>query len=50
MRDIASFVEPGKHILLKPNLLTAASLRDIYNDPEVVHYMVELVKDVGGKP
>jgi uncharacterized protein (DUF362 family) len=50
LRSIANFVEAGKQVLLKPNLLTASlPTKECITCPEMVHYMAELIKDVGGK-
>jgi uncharacterized protein (DUF362 family)/Pyruvate/2-oxoacid:ferredoxin oxidoreductase delta subunit len=48
---MSAFVQPGKRVLLKPNLVAArAPERRITTDPEVVRSVARLVLEAGGIP
>jgi uncharacterized protein (DUF362 family)/Pyruvate/2-oxoacid:ferredoxin oxidoreductase delta subunit len=48
---MSAFVQPGKRVLLKPNLVAArAPERRITTDPEIVRSVARLVLEAGGRP
>ncbi|HEY9762903.1 MAG TPA: DUF362 domain-containing protein [Trichocoleus sp.] len=48
---MASFVQPGNRVLLKPNLLTGSRpTKECTTRPELVYCVAQMVQAVGGKP